>query len=115
MRQEASLRPQPDEVKTDEETIAYITDIHQELAEKLAAVGDLHEPLGPGLEDAISQRVISSEEVSDFREYVELTGRWTTMQERSTQDSLDRLERNPDKLERIQVCVPGLTEAEKRS
>ena len=69
--------------------------------------------LGPRLEDAMSQGVISSEEVSDFREYVELTGRWTTIQERLAQDSLDCLERNPDELERIQVCVLGLIEAEK--
>jgi hypothetical protein len=58
----------PDEGKTNEETIASITDIHQELAEKLAVLVELHEPPGPWLEDAISQGVISSEEVSDFRE-----------------------------------------------
>ena len=54
------LFPLPDDVKTDDETIAYITDIHQELAEKLAVLADVHEPLGPGLEDAIRQGVISS-------------------------------------------------------
>jgi hypothetical protein len=73
------LRPLPDEAKTDEEPITQIADIHQELAEKLAILVEPHEPLGSGLEDAISQGVISSEEVSDFREYVAVTGRWTTI------------------------------------
>lgn len=102
------LHPLPDEVSTEEEMIAYITDIHQELAQKLAVLVDLHQPLGPGLKDAISQGVISPEEVSDFREYVELTGRWTTIQQRLAQDSLICLERNPDELEPIQVCVRAL-------
>ena len=47
------------------------------------------------------------------REYVELTGRWTTIQELLAPGLFDCLERNPDDLERIQVCLQGLIQAPK--
>jgi hypothetical protein len=99
--------PLPDDVTTDNERIAYLTDLQRTLLSKLDPAVQLHEQLDPALENAIAQAAIPSEDVSDLRQFVDLTAEWLAIQLKVVERSLECFEGDPNNFAAVLLCVQG--------
>lgn len=104
--------PPPWGIDTEEEQIAYTTEIQRRFMTRLTALADAHDVLASAFEDAIDQGAINPGEVPDTRDFVDLTGEWIASQTKVAEGSLDCLESGPRE---IQVCLLELAADHPRS
>jgi len=98
--------PVPDDFDGRDSRFAFLFERQDSLMTNLDYLYQLHDQLGPALDDAIAQNAIPAEDISALKTYVQVTGKWLAVQWKVGNDGFSQcLTGKHDDTDRPGVCI----------